>query len=44
MLKISTAPADEINVFYLGQAEFIANKKTMGRHQDLADIEEIAPD
>ncbi|MCE5340427.1 MAG: nucleotidyltransferase family protein [Planctomycetaceae bacterium] len=31
----------DVNVFYLGKEEFIANKKASGRLKDLADIEAI---
>ena len=36
-------PFGDIEVFYLGRDEFIANKKALGRHKDLADIEELSP-
>jgi predicted nucleotidyltransferase len=29
----------DLDVFYIGREQFIANKKAIGRHKDLADIE-----
>ncbi len=31
----------DIPVYFIGKNEFIANKKALGRHKDLADIESI---
>jgi len=32
---------DDVSVFYLGRDQFIANKRALGRHKDLADIEAL---
>lgn len=32
---------DDVPVFYISKQDFIANKKALGRHQDLADIEAL---
>jgi hypothetical protein len=29
----------DLNVFYIGRKQFIANKRAIGRHKDLADVE-----
>ena len=34
----------DLDVFYIGREQFIANKKAIGRHKDLADIEMLEPD
>lgn len=32
---------DEVPVYFIGKKDFIANKKALGRHRDLADIEAL---
>jgi len=32
----------DIDTYFIGKKEFIANKKALGRHKDLADIESIS--
>ena len=34
----------DLDVFYIGRRQFIANKKAIGRHKDLADIEMLEAD
>ncbi|MCP4377545.1 MAG: hypothetical protein GY794_15380 [bacterium] len=34
----------DLNVFYIGREQFIANKRAIGRHKDLADIEMLEAD
>ena len=34
----------DLDVFYIGREQFIANKKAIGRHKDLADIEMLEAD
>jgi hypothetical protein len=34
----------DLDVFYIGREQFIANKKAIGRHRDLADIEMLEAD
>jgi hypothetical protein len=32
---------DDVPVYFIGKEDFIANKKALGRHRDLADIEAL---
>jgi len=34
----------DVSVFYIGRAQFIANKRAVGRKRDLADIEALGED
>ena len=34
----------DLDVFYIGREQFIANKRAIGRHKDLADIEMLEAD
>jgi hypothetical protein len=31
----------DVSVFYIGREQFISNKKAIGRHKDLADLEAL---
>ena len=43
MVAKNKVPGDygDVPVYFIGKEEFIANKKAMGGHQDLADIEAL---